>query len=374
MKILSVVGARPNFIKVAPLHRIFSEKNESIQSIIVHTGQHFDEKMSQVFFEQLSLPIPDYFLGVGHGTPTEVSAKIMLAFEPVLIKERPDLVIVVGDVTSTLACALVANKLDIQLAHVEAGLRSFDRSMPEEINRILTDQLSDFLFTTECVAKKNLIKENIPEEKIFFVGNCMIDSLVYYQNETSGLEKLKELGIEPGKYMMMTMHRPSNVDSALGLDRILNILKRMLPIGMKVIFPLHPRTKQKLIEFGLFDSLIDLPHLILTEPLGYLEFINLLRFSLLAITDSGGIQEETTYLGIPCITLRKSTERPITVDEGSNTLIPDLDVDRIMDLLDQIVAKKYKKSQVPEMWDGRAAVRIYEILLHGLNSKTYANH
>ncbi|MBK9632022.1 MAG: UDP-N-acetylglucosamine 2-epimerase (non-hydrolyzing) [Saprospiraceae bacterium] len=367
MKILSVVGARPNFMKVAPLHRVFAQSDIPIQSIIVHTGQHFDEKMSHIFFEELALPKPDYFLGVGQGTHTELTARIMLAFEPILIQEKPDLVIVVGDVTSTFACALVAQRLGIPLAHVEAGLRSFDRKMPEEVNRILTDQISDFLFITEDSAKTNLVSENIPEEKIFFVGNCMIDSLAYYEKTSSNIALLKRWDLDKKKYVILTMHRPSNVDNQEGLLKILSIIQQIDTEDLKIVFPLHPRTKQKIIDFGMWDSFINCSHLILTEPLGYLEFVNLMRYSLLAITDSGGIQEETTYLNIPCITFRKTTERPVTVEVGSNTLISDLNTEPVIQLLHQIKNQQYKISEIPKLWDGKAAERILETILLKLN-------
>lgn len=363
MKVISVVGARPNFMKVAPLHKAFQKKAADLQSMIVHTGQHFDEKMSDVFFRQLSLPVPDYFLGVGQGSYTELTAKIMLAFEPILLREKPDLVIVVGDVTSTLACALTTQRMGIPLAHVEAGLRSFDRSMPEEINRILTDQLSDFLFTTEPSAREHLQKENIPVEKIHFTGNCMIDSLIQYEHLTSDPQLPQRWSVEKDGYILMTMHRPSNVDSPQGLEKILNIIGGISESGLQILFPVHPRTRSKIKEFGLEQKFKSCRHLILTEPLGYLDFINLMRYCKLIITDSGGIQEESTYLKLPCITFRRTTERPVTVQKGSNTLIPDLDPRITLDTVDQILDGRYKKAQIPELWDGKAAERICDVLL-----------
>jgi UDP-N-acetylglucosamine 2-epimerase (non-hydrolysing) len=363
MKVISVVGARPNFMKVAPLHKAFQKKRPELHSMIVHTGQHFDEKMSDVFFRQLSLPVPDYFLGVGQGSHTELTARIMLAFEPILLREKPDFVIVVGDVTSTLACALTAQRMGIPLAHVEAGLRSFDRSMPEEINRILTDQLSDYLFTTEPSARENLEKENIAGEKIFFTGNCMIDSLVQYEVLTSDPLLPQKWGLEKEAYILMTMHRPSNVDSAEGLQKILNIIRGISDCDLKILFPVHPRTHNRIKEFGMESDFRSCNRLILTEPLGYLDFINLMRYCKLIITDSGGIQEESTFLKKPCITFRKSTERPVTVETGSNTLIPDLDPDMTLEIMRNIIIGRYKKAEIPELWDGKAAERICDVLL-----------
>ena len=368
MKILSIVGARPNFMKVAPLHRVFTQAGSGIQSKIVHTGQHFDEKMSEIFFNQLSLPKPDYFLGVGHGSHSEVTARILLGFEPVLHKEQPDLVIVVGDVTSTLACALVTQRNGIKLAHVEAGLRSKDRSMPEEVNRILTDQISDYLFTTERSALNNLMQENIPENKVHFVGNCMIDSLDFYSSRTNNIEVCYEFGVLPQKYILMTMHRPSNVDSKDGLMKIYKMLKGIEDHQTKVIFPMHPRTKAKLVEFDLLNLFCDQEQLIITDPLGYIEFITLMRYARLVLTDSGGVQEESTYLNIPCLTFRKSTERPITVEVGSNILLDELDPSTAVSKICEILNGNIKKSGIPEFWDGKAAMRILEILKHSIKS------
>lgn len=362
MKIISIVGARPNFMKVAPLHRAFKQNN-SIQSKIIHTGQHFDRAMSTIFFEELELPEPDYFLGVGSGTHSIITAKIMTAIEPILQSELPDLVIVVGDVTSTLACALVANRNGIPVAHVEAGLRSFDRSMPEEINRLLTDQISDLLFTTERQATDHLMKENISPDKIHFVGNCMIDSLHYYQKKTSDQSILKQFNLLPASYVIMTMHRPSNVDTLEGLQKLIHLLSVICTMRT-VLLPLHPRTKDRLNHFGLLDTLTQIPNLIITEPLGYIEFITLIRYSQLILTDSGGVQEETTYLGVPCLTFRKSTERPITVDVGTNILLDDLNPEVAIHHVREILDGHIKQGQIPELWDGQAAFRIRNILLN----------
>lgn len=367
MKILSIVGARPNFMKVAPLHRAFTHIDSGIQSKIVHTGQHFDEKMSEIFFEQLALPKPDYFLGVGQGSHSEVTARILLGFEPVLLTEKPDLVIVVGDVTSTLACALVAQRNGVKLAHVEAGLRSGDRNMPEEINRILTDQISDFLFTTERSAYSNLVKENVQADKIHFVGNCMIDSLEFYSELTKNMDVCRQFDVVPGEYVIMTMHRPSNVDSMEGLIKIYQMLKGIEHHPLKVIFPMHPRTKAKLIEFNLLQEFSQLKKLIITEPLGYIEFITLMRYTRLILTDSGGVQEESTYLKIPCLTFRKSTERPITVEIGSNLLLDDLNPEIAIVKCNEILEGRVKESGVPELWDGMASIRIMDVLRHAIN-------
>ncbi|NOT37416.1 MAG: UDP-N-acetylglucosamine 2-epimerase (non-hydrolyzing) [Saprospiraceae bacterium] len=361
MKIISIVGARPNFMKVAPIHRAFNRTPDKIISKIIHTGQHFDEKMSQIFFDELELPVPDYFLGVGQGTHTEVTARIMLDLEPIFQNEKPDLVLVVGDVTSTFAAAIVAQRNGIKVAHVEAGLRSFDRGMPEEINRLLTDQISDYLFITEESGMINLAKENIPQEKIFFVGNCMIDSLAYYTDKTSNTQHLAKYGIESKDYIIMTMHRPSNVDHEQGLINIISIIKE---IGKrkKIVFPVHPRTSNKLESMGLMEELKSL-NIILTEPLAYLEFVTLMRYSSLILTDSGGVQEETTYLGIPCVTFRKTTERPVTVDLGTNILMDDLNVEKTIQTVNSILDGHGKKGTIPPYWDGNAAIRIRDILI-----------
>ena len=360
MKILNIVGARPNFMKVAPLHRAFS-KNKNIVSKIVHTGQHFDASMSDVFFNQLELPKPDYFLGVGSGTHTELTAKIMSAFEPILLAENPDIVLVVGDVTSTLACALVAVRNNIKVAHVESGLRSGDRTMLEEINRLLTDQISDFLFITESGAEHNLLKENIAKDKIFFVGNCMIDSLNHYLPKANSSPVLQQLNLSPREYLVMTMHRLSNVDSHQGLSQIIEILNEVTK-NIKVVFPIHPRTRNKLKEFGMLDQMMANENIIVTEALGYIEFIALMNQSKLILTDSGGIQEETTYLQIPCLTFRSSTERPVTVEVGTNILMSDLNVNKTIQAVNEILLGNIKAGKIPTLWDGCAAERIMEIL------------
>lgn len=363
MKVIQVVGARPNFMKVAPLHRAI-QNLPNWTSKIVHTGQHFDAKMSDVFFTQLELPKPDFFLGIGGGTHSEVTAKIMLAFEPILLAEKPDLVIVVGDVTSTLACTLVAIKMGIQLAHVEAGLRSGDRTMPEEINRILTDSVANYLFVTEQSGIDHLKNEGVPDEKVFFSGNVMIDSLVRYQEKAKSSTILADLGLQTSDsglrtsdYIVMTMHRPANVDTELGLKSILRLIE-LSTSQTKVVFPIHPRTRAHMEKYGLSEQLNNNPNLILTEPLGYLEFIQLMSHAQAILTDSGGIQEETTYLGIPCLTFRDSTERPITVTLGTNQLLADLDPDKTYQALLNILQGNCKQGQIPPLWDGKAAERI----------------
>ena len=376
MNVIQVVGARPNFMKVAPLHRAIKNL-AGWTSKIVHTGQHFDAKMSDIFFTQLELPKPDFFLGIGGGSHTEVTAKIMLAFEKIVESEKPDLIIVVGDVTSTLACTLVAIKMGIPLAHVEAGLRSGDRTMPEEINRILTDSVANYLFVTEQSGLDHLKREGVPDEKVFFTGNVMIDSLVRYQEkakssrilveldlQTSDLENRRDTsGLHETDYIVMTMHRPANVDTETGLKAILELIE-LSTAKTKVVFPIHPRTRSNMAKFGLEDALTQNKNLILTEPLGYLEFIQLMTHSKAILTDSGGIQEETTYLGIPCLTFRDSTERPITVTLGTNQLLADLNPKITFAALEEILAGHHKKGQIPPLWDGHAAERIAENLFN----------
>jgi UDP-N-acetylglucosamine 2-epimerase (non-hydrolysing) len=360
MKILNIVGARPNFMKVAPLHRAFS-KNPLIESKIIHTGQHFDAKMSDVFFEQLELPKPHYFLGIGGGTHTEATARTMIEFEKVLKSENPDVVLVVGDVNATLACALVAVKEHIPVVHVEAGLRSGDRKMPEEINRIVVDNISDYLFVTEQDGLDNLKKEGVSDEKVFFVGNVMIDSLAYYHQKSKTLSTMQELGVKAKEFMLVTMHRPANVDTPEGLGSILEIIEKASD-HLSVIFPIHPRTRNNMEKFGLSDKLESIKNLILTEPQGYLEFLNLMDNAKLIITDSGGIQEETTFLQVPCLTFRDSTERPVTVTLGTNQLLADLNANTVYEKLLEILAGKTKKGVIPPLWDGHTAERIADIL------------
>ena len=355
MKIISVVGARPNFMKVAPLHRAFLT-HPGIESKIVHTGQHYDARMSDVFFNQLDLPKPDYYLGVVAGTQTQQTADIMTKFEDVLLAEKPDWVVVVGDVTSTLACALVAVRMGVRVAHVEAGLRSGDRKMPEEINRILTDNLSDLLFVTEQAGLDNLRHEGISDAKVRFVGNVMIDSLVHYRAKANALDTVSTLGLSAG-YILLTMHRPSNVDTPDGLRTIVTIAEEASQFGT-VVFPLHPRTRASLARFDLLTRLEGLPNVLLLEPQGYLEFLNLMEHAQAVLTDSGGIQEETTYLQVPCLTFRRTTERPSTVSIGTNILLANLDPTTAAAHLAKIRSGESKRGAMPPLWDGHAATRI----------------
>ena len=355
MKILNIVGARPNFMKIAPLIRAFS-RHAGVQPLIVHTGQHYDAGLSDVFFRELGIPAPDHALGVGSSSSREEQiAKISAAFEPVLEREHPQLVLVVGDVNSTIACASVAKKHNVPVAHVEAGLRSFDQEMPEEHNRVATDRISDFLYVTEESGMRNLAREGAPGVAVL-VGNCMIDTLVCDLDRARASSKRRELGLEPGAYVVSTFHRPSNVDTPEALRGLLETLGVITSIA-PLVLPLHPRTRKSMEKFGLSAELNAVPRLTLCEPLGYVDFIGLVDQSLAAVTDSGGIQEETTYLGIPCLTMRENTERPVTVDVGTNTLIGS-DRNSLAHHLSQIRSGTYKKGAIPPLWDGKAAERI----------------
>jgi len=376
-KILLVVGARPNFMKAAPILQELNN-NSNFSPVLIHTGQHYDYEMSSSFFNELNLPQPDLYLGVGSGTHAEQTGKIMIEFEKVCLRQNPDLVIVVGDVNSTIACALVASKLFIPVAHVEAGLRSFDRTMPEEINRLLTDRLSDFLFTTCEDANQNLIREGIAEDKIYFVGNVMIDTLMSYVNIAKNSKILEDLGLknknDVRRYALLTLHRPSNVDNSSvlsGIFKALLSLSRSIPI----IFPVHPRTLKQIKKFqleGVINYVKNLSSktrtrqnqkILAIPPLGYLDFLRLMSEASLVLTDSGGIQEETTILGIPCLTLRNNTERPITVREGTNIVVgstPEKILNTSIRLLNERTRRKRKKE--PKYWDGKTARRIVKIL------------
>jgi len=358
-KIISIVGARPNFIKIAPIHKAFQVYNDSVKHMICHTGQHFDEKMSQVFFEELEMTKPDFNLGISGGSHAEQTAGIMTAFEKILDTEKPDLIIVPGDVNSTLATSLVASKKGIRIAHVEAGLRSFDREMPEEINRIVTDVLSDMLFVTEQSGIDNLKKEGISKEKIFFTGNVMIDSLAFYLPKIEKSEILKQLSLDKGNFILTTFHRPSNVDTPEGLKQLIGLLND-LAAKRKVVFPVHPRTKNNLQKFGLTANISS--NIVITEPIGYIDFLSLVKNSELIITDSGGIQEESTWLGVQCITVRNNTERPVTVTVGTNQLIG-TDFAKVKNTATDVLNGKLKKGHIPELWDGKAAERIAKIIV-----------
>jgi UDP-N-acetylglucosamine 2-epimerase (non-hydrolysing) len=357
-KILHVVGARPNFPKIAPIIAAMARLPQQFQQRLVHTGQHYDERMSAIFFRDLALPQPDIYLGVGSGSHAQQTAKIMLAFEEVLLSEQPDWVIVVGDVNSTLACALVCAKLGVKLAHVEAGLRSFDRSMPEEINRLVTDQLADLLFTPSPDADEQLLREGIPPERIRFVGNVMIDSLVAALPLAEHSPILGDLGLRAGAYGLVTLHRPSNVDDPATLSGIvaaLQTLARELPL----VFPVHPRSRQRMLDFGLAAA--D-PRLLLIEPQGYLDFLHLTCHARLVLTDSGGLQEESSFLGVPCLTLRPNTERPITVTLGTNRVIGSQPETIVAQARERLRQPMPPKPAIPG-WDGHAAERIVAALM-----------
>lgn len=360
IKIANVVGARPNFMKIAPLVDEM-KKHETIEPILVHTGQHYDEVMSKLFFDDLGLPKPDIFLGIGSAGHGAQTGKIMIEFERVLQEHKPDIVVVVGDVNSTIACGLVAVKMGVRLAHVEAGLRSYDRTMPEEINRVLTDQISDYLFITERSAQRNLQREGIDQEKVFFTGNVMIDSLLKHRESAEKSNIMQELEVAPQHYGLVTLHRPSNVDAQENLAKILDALTTVQH-DLPLIFPVHPRTRKMLQVFGFEEKVQQAGNLKLTDPLGYLDFLKLMAHAKLVLTDSGGIQEETTVLGVPCITMRENTERPITVEVGTNIVIGN-SPDRIVEESNGILAGHGKKGKLPELWDGHAAERIVSILL-----------
>lgn len=352
-KVFLIAAARPNFMKVAPLWRAMAARPDTLQPMLIHTGQHYDQNMSGIFFEELGLPTPHVHLGVGGGSHAQQTAGVMVKFEELCLRERPDLVVVVGDVNATMATSVTAAKLHIPVAHVEAGLRSRDMTMPEEVNRLLTDAIADLLFTPSPDADANLRAEGVAPERIKLVGNIMIDSLVSSVEKARGLGTCAAFGLEPDGFGVVTLHRPANVDDPVTLARILDVL-----VGMKIplVFPVHPRTRTVMRQHdldkrcGLVDSL-----LILADPLGYDEFLSLVVNARLILTDSGGLQEETTWLGIPCLTLRPNTERPITITQGSNELAT---VDSLAAQAAQILAGKWKKCRVPDLWDGATAPRI----------------
>jgi len=353
VNVFHIVGARPNFMKVAPVMNALKTWKHVVQTL-VHTGQHYDANMSDVFFEQLGIPAPDVNLAVGSGTHARQTAEIMTRFEPVLLDRKPEVVLVYGDVNSTVATALVCAKLGVRVGHVEAGLRSFDRTMPEEINRMLTDQLADLLFTPSEDGDFNLRKEGIPAEKIFRVGNVMIDSLVKL---LPAARRQHRNGI-PERYALVTLHRPANVDDGAILKRI---LQSLLDVShdLSVVFPAHPRTRKRIADFGLHADQLQI-----LDPLSYLEFLGLQSRATVVITDSGGIQEETTYLGVPCLTLRDNTERPVTVSLGTNVLVG-RDPDKLRSELSRVLAGQAKKGTIPPLWDGHAGERIAALLARG---------
>jgi UDP-N-acetylglucosamine 2-epimerase (non-hydrolysing) len=358
-RILSVAGARPNFMKIAPLADECGRRAE-VEHVIVHTGQHYDESMSRVFFDDLGIPRADFNLEVGSQERTTQILMVMERFEPLIRAQKPDVVVVVGDVNSTVACARVARRHGVPVAHVEAGLRSFDLAMPEEHNRVETDRLSDYLFVTEPSGMRHLAAERVPG-KVFFVGNVMIDTLVRHLPMAERRSVHAGFGLAPAGYAVATFHRPSNVDQPESLGRLVDTL-RALCERLPVVLPLHPRTRARAASHGLLDGIVAVPGLHVTEPLGYLDFLCLVRNSRLVVTDSGGIQEETTYLGIPCFTMRENTERPITVEVGTNVLVG-AELDRLLCGVDDVVGGRFKQGRVPALWDGRAAGRIVDTLL-----------
>lgn len=360
-RIVCVVGARPNFMKIAPIMRALCADDSGLRATLVHTGQHYDQAMKATFFDQLGIPEPDVDLGVGSGSHAVQTAAIMTAFEPLLENDPPAAVLVVGDVNSTIACALVAVKKDIPVIHVEAGLRSGDRSMPEEINRVLTDQISSILFTTEASAAGNLVREGISESSVVFVGNVMIDTLKYnLPRAKAASETLAEVAASfEGDYGLVTLHRPSNVDDPEVLSRLLNYLHGVAD-QLPLVFPIHPRTKAQIEKAG-FEALLDHPRIVCLGPQAYLQMLGLMKDAKVVLTDSGGIQEETTALGVPCLTLRENTERPITVEQGTNTIVG-TDTDVIDAALQEVLSGGGKTGRVPAMWDGQAAQRIVKHL------------
>jgi UDP-N-acetylglucosamine 2-epimerase (non-hydrolysing) len=362
VRILVVAGARPNFVKVAPVIKALQQTARA-EVALVHTGQHYDYSMSAAFFEELAIPTPDIFLGVGSANHGEQTARILAAFEEVLLKDPPAAIVVVGDVNSTLACALAAAKCGVPVAHVEAGLRSFDRTMPEEINRVLTDALADYLFTPSMEADENLRREGAPEERIFRVGNVMIDTLREYEAAARARDIAGRLGLRAERYAVCTLHRPANVDDPGTLRTILQILAE-LQSGCPIVFPLHPRTRFRLDEFGFADMLVDQPRIHAIDPLGYLDFISLMAAAALVLTDSGGVQEETTALGIPCLTLRENTERPVTVTLGTNAVVG-TDPERVLAAARRALRGDWPRGVVPDGWDGHAADRIAAVLCAG---------
>lgn len=357
-KIISVVGARPNFMKIAPLCRELENQNVFTNKIC-HTGQHFDEKMSDTFFKELNIPKPDFNLGVSGGSHAIQTAKIMIEFEKILLAETPDLVIVVGDVNSTLACSLTASKLGIKIAHIESGLRSFDRSMPEEVNRIVTDVISDFLFVSEKNGLENLKNEGIPDSKVFYVGNIMIDTLSHLLPQINNSNICEQLNIISGEYILSTFHRPSNVDDEQYLIKLVSFFNDLSAFG-KVVFPIHPRTKSNLEKLNLLSTLSS--DIILLPPLGYIDFTALQKNAKMIITDSGGIQEESTWLGVPCITVRSNTERPVTITEGTN-ILAGTDLNNVLTEAKKIHVGNIKKGKKPDLWDGKTANRIVKNLI-----------
>jgi len=363
MKLINVAGARPNFVKIAPLMEE-CKKSEQIEAVLVHTGQHYETNMSALFFDELGIPEPDINLGVGSATHAVQTAEIMKAFEPVVLEQKPDAVLVVGDVNSTIACGLVAVKLGVKLIHVEAGLRSFDRSMPEEINRIVTDSISDLLFCTEQSGVDNLTREGISEEKIFLVGNVMVDALLKSKSKAEQSKILDSLNLNNTDFTVLTLHRPANVDDPVTFSQILDALE-VIQQDLPIIFPVHPRTSKSLSSSLLGRRVKKLPYLRLTDPLGHLDFLKLISSARLVLTDSGGVQAETTVLKIPCLTLRENTEQIVTIEIGSNRIVG-TNPDKIVEGYRHVMDGSYEEPRIPPLWDGHAAERIVRILLDRL--------
>ncbi len=375
-KIISVVGARPNFIKLAPVHRELSKYKKQITHIVVHTGQHYDYELSRIFFKDLSLPEPDIYLGIGSSSHSDQTARIMQKFEKIVMKEKPDLVIVFGDVNSTLACSIVCSKIQynistLPVAHIESGLRSFDTAMPEEINRLVTDSLSTMLFVTEKAGRDNLIREGVHRKKIFLTGDTMIDTIIQHRVKFRNSLVLKKYNMKKAQYILVTIHRPVNTDKEVNLAKIFSILEEIsitagsyIP-GIKIVFPVHPRTMKMAEKFGLTEKLKKIPGILIKEPAGYTDFLKLLSECKLVITDSGGIQEEATFLKIPCLTLRDSFERPQTIEAGTNTLCG-LNEKLILEKLNEIFKGNYKKARILKLMDGKASKRIVEVLIEKL--------
>lgn len=359
MRIINVCGARPNFMKIAPLMRAYANE-PSIEPLLVHTGQHYDEKMSKLFFDELDIPRPDINLEVGSASHAEQTARIMERFEPVVLEHKPDAVLVVGDVNSTIACALVAVKLGVDVIHVEAGLRSFDRTMPEEINRVLTDAISQVLLVSEPSGLENLRREGIPPERVHFVGNVMIDTLEHCRTLADKSDVLPRLGLSAGQYSVITVHRPASVDDPEVMGQLAAVFEA-LQQDLPVVFPIHPRTRNRLAEAGLDKLFSSMKQLHLIDPVGYLDFLKLMSCAAVVLTDSGGIQEETTILGIPCLTLRENTERPVTITQGTNQLVG-LDPTRILATYGAVRSGTIVPQGRPEKWDGQAAERIARLL------------
>lgn len=363
MKLIAVVGARPNFMKIAPLMWEIGRRPD-IDAYLVHTGQHYDQAMSELFFQELGIPQPDANLGVGSGSHAVQTAEVMKRFEPVVLEQKPDAVVVVGDVNSTIACALTAVKLGVPVAHVEAGLRSFDRSMPEEINRVLTDAISQWLFVTEQSGVENLRREGVPDERIFFVGNVMIDTLLACRERSERSPILENLGLAGTGYALLTLHRPANVDDPAVFERLMGAIGR-ISRELPIVFPVHPRTRRALEG----RDPATFPGLRLVEPLGYIDFMKVVAHSQMVLTDSGGLQEETTALGIPCLTMRDNTERPATVEQGTNVLVG-LDPERIISAALRVLDAPPGPKRIPPLWDGNAALRILDILNREARTRT----